>query len=99
MRYRYLVLLAIWGVHFSVIRKKSSNTPTLHGPGFSCDPAFGGEIPSLDTLLLCNKTHISSGPGFNKTEIQTLNTAVLRLGDGECEQFKGKGFRYHGLYP
>ena len=99
MRYGYLVWLAIVGVHLSVLRKRSSNTPTLHGPGFSCDPAFDGEVLGLDTLLLCNKTHISSGLGYNKTEIQTLNTAVLRLGDGECEQFKGKGFRYPGVYP
>ena len=46
---------------------------------------------SLDTLLLCNKT--SQGPGFSKTEVQTLNTQVLKLQDGECDQFKNDGFR------
>ena len=46
---------------------------------------------SLDTLLLCNKT--SSGPGFHKTEIQALNTKILRLGSGECEEFEEEGFR------
>ena len=53
---------------------------------FTCWP-----FHSLDTLLLCNKT--SSGPGFHKTEIQALNTKVLRLGSGECEEFEEEGFR------
>ena len=89
--------LAICGVHVSVLRKetfiwnKSANTPTLKGPGFDCDKAFDEDVLTLDTLLLCNKT--ASTKHFNKTEIQTLNTAVLRLGEGECEQFQGKGFR------
>ena len=86
--------------------------PSLHGPGYDCEPAFGlkydndsparvidfadievakSEELSLDTLLLCNKT--SSGPGFHKTEIQALNTKILRLGSGECEEFEDEGFR------
>ena len=45
---------------------------------------------SLDTLLLCNKT--SQGPGFKKTEIQALSTKTIRLGSGECDEFKEEGF-------
>ena len=45
---------------------------------------------SLDTLLLCNKT--SKGPGFVKTEIQALSTKTIRLGSGECDEFKEEGF-------
>ena len=45
---------------------------------------------SLDTLLLCNKT--SEGPGFKKTEIQALSTKTIRLGSGECDEFKEEGF-------
>ena len=47
-------------------------------------------IYSLDTLLLCNKT--SEGPGFKKTEIQALSTKTIRLGSGECDEFKSEGF-------
>ena len=46
--------------------------------------------PSLDSVLLCNKT--SSGPGFKKTEIQALNSRVKRLESGECDQLSGEGF-------
>ena len=46
---------------------------------------------SLESLLLCNKT--SEGPGFSKTEIQTLDTQILKLEEGECEQFQNDGFR------
>ena len=94
----FLGFSVICGVHVSVLRKenmiwnKSSNTPTLKGPGFECDKAFAEDVLTLDTLLLCNKT--ASTKHFNKTEIQSLNTAVLRLGEGECEQFQGKGFRF-----
>ena len=45
---------------------------------------------SLDTLLLCNKT--SKGPGFKKSEIQALSTKTIRLGSGECAEFKEEGF-------
>ena len=45
---------------------------------------------SLDTLLLCNKT--SKGPGFIKSEIQALSTKTIRLGSGECAEFKEEGF-------
>ena len=96
--YCYLCLVFIGGVYLSVLRdggrvwKSSSNVPTLHGPGFDCDSAFGEENPSLETLLLCNKT--SSGPGFNKTEIQSLNTEIIRLEEGQCEQFQQEGFRW-----
>ena len=45
---------------------------------------------SLDSVLLCNKT--SSGPGFQKTEIQALNSKVKRLAEGECDQLAGEGF-------
>ena len=80
----------------------------MHGPGYNCEPAFPDETDnprqikknlifsncncySLETLLLCNKT--SKGPGFSKTEIQTLDTQILKLEGGECEQFQNDGFR------
>ena len=66
--------------------------PALHGPGFDCQPAFPGDSLTLQTVLLCNKT--VSTLYYNKTEVQVLDTKVLRLGEGECEQFQGKGFRY-----
>jgi len=76
-----------------VIASSCCIKPSLHGPGYDCEPAFPSEADnlSLDTLLLCNKT--SQGPGFSKTEVQTLNTQVLKLQDGECDQFKNDGFR------
>ena len=75
----------------SGLSEGSSNTPTLYGPGFDCLSAFDEEVLTLETLLLCNKT--STGPGFNKTEIQTLDTAVIQLEGGNCEQFFASGYR------
>ena len=49
------------------------------------------QFHSLDTVLLCNKTQ--HGHGFRKTEIQALNTKVLRLEQGDCEEFEDEGFR------
>lgn len=85
----YLILLVF--AELPIFIKSSEQHPTLNGPGFECKQAFEKESLTLESILLCNKT--ATGPGFNKTEVQTLDTSVLYLDEGDCEQFSGDGFR------
>ena len=89
-----MISVELWSfimLGLSGLSEESSNTPTLHGPGFECLSDFDEEVLTRETLLLCNKT--STGPGFNKTEVQTLDTAVIQLEGGNCEQFFASGYR------
>ena len=81
--------LSLSGLHLARSREIQ---PTLHGPGFRCEAAFPDDSLTLDSVLLCNKT--VNTLYYNKTEVQVLDTTVLRLGEGQCEEFQGKGFRY-----
>jgi len=85
------MLLQYWLLSYLAPVLSSVVQPALHGPGYDCQQAFPGDSLTLQTVLLCNKT--VSTLYYNKTEVQLLDTRVLRLGEGECEQFQGQGFR------